>query len=373
MAKVTNVVLKRWEFRGSVIAGVALLITITGFVFYPKHTYPSYLIGYLFWTGLTLGCLPLVMLHHLTAGRWGFILRPFFYGELATLPLMALLVLPIFFGLKYLYPWAGLPITDGAEILKERAVYLNAPAVIVRAVLSFALWLGLAWLLVWRGAPPRLRAFPVQSRLQLISGIGLVVFVVVTSFTVIDWLMATEPTWYSSIFPAIVLNGQVLCALALAFLLCLRRSEAKPIESEQLNRISNLLFAFVLIWTYLSVSQLIIIYAGNLPHEIVWYRHRTSGNWLWIALFLVTFQFILPFILLLFRGVKKSAKILTAITAMQLTVQAVAMFWYTAPAYRHTLRLDWTDPVAFVGIGAAWAIVFGRQVRRQPHLENGAP
>jgi hypothetical protein len=125
MVKAINTIRNGWELRGPVIAGVALLLTIAGFVFYPKHTYPSYLIGYLFWIGLTLGCLPLVMLHHLTAGRWGFILRPFFYGGLATLPLMTVLVLPIFFGLKYLYPWAGLPITGGAEVLKERAIYLN--------------------------------------------------------------------------------------------------------------------------------------------------------------------------------------------------------------------------------------------------------
>jgi hypothetical protein len=131
-----------------------------------------------------------------------------------------------------------------------------------------------------------------------------------------------------------------------------------------------LLFAFILMWTYFSVSQLIIIYAGDLPHEIGWYLRRTRGSWLWVAWVLATVQFALPFILLLFRGIKKSPKIMTAVTVGQLGIQVVAMFWYTAPAYRHGLRLTWTDVVAFVGIGVAWVIVFSRQAYREPGLET---
>jgi len=90
---------------------------------------------------------------------------------------------------------------------------------------------------------------------------------------------------------------------------------------------------------------------------------------LWLALFLATFQFSVPFVLLLFRVIKKSRKVLTGITVMQLVVQAVAIFWYTAPAYRHSVRLTWTDPVAFIGIGVAWIAVFGRQTRHNPEQE----
>lgn len=363
---------ERWERYGGITATAALLVMVAGFVFNPRHSYPSYLMGFLFWIGLTLGCLPLLMMHHLTGGKWGFPLRPFFYAGLATLPLMTLLVIPLFFGLKYLYPWAGLPVTHGAEVLKQRAIYLNTPAVIVRAIVSFAAWLALTWLLVWRPVSSEAQAPRIRSRLQLISGIGLVVFMVVTSFSFIDWLMAIEPTWYSSIFPAIVLNGQVLCALALALLLSLYRVVEGPPHPEQLNHISGLLFAFVLMWAYLSVSQLIIIYAGDLPHEISWYLHRTRGSWLWVALFLVTFQFVLPFVLLLFRGIKKSPRMLTAVTLVQLAVQVVAMFWYTAPAYRHALHLTWTDPVAFFGIGVAWSLVFARHARREPRFETAS-
>jgi hypothetical protein len=360
----------RWHWYGGVVAAVALLALIAAIVFYPKQAYPSYLFGFLFWIGLTLGCLPLLMMHHLTGGKWGFTLRPFFSAGLATLPLMAALVLPLFFGLKYLYPWAGLPSKHAAEVLRQRAIYLNTPGVIIRTVVSYAVWLGLTWLLVWRPVPAEIQPSRIRSRLQLISGVGLVVFCIITSFTLIDWLMAIEPTWYSSIFPAIVLNGQVLCALALALLLSLPRSNAVRIDDEQLNHISTLLFAFVMMWTYLSISQLIIIYAGDLPHEISWYLHRMRGSWLWVACVLALVQFAVPFILLLFRGIKKSPKIMTAVTVGQLGIQVVAMFWYTAPAYRHALRLTWTDVVAFVGIGVAWVVVFSRQAYREPRLET---
>lgn len=359
-----------WHIIGGIVAVVALAALVAGFVVHPKQAYPSYLIGFLFWLGLTLGCLPMLMLHHLVGGKWGFTLRPVFSAGLATLPLMTVLVLPLFFGLKYLYPWAGLPAKHAAEVLHQRAIYLNTPGLIIRSVVYYAVWLGLAWRLVWRPVPAGRPSSRIRSRLQLISGIGLVFFSVLTSFALIDWLMAIEPTWYSSIFPGIVLNGWVLCALALALLLNLPRSNAGRIDDEQLNHISTLLFAFILMWTYFSVSQLIIIYAGNLPHEISWYLRRTRGSWLWVALVLATFQFVLPFILLLFRGIKKSPKMLIPITVGQLAVQVIAMFWYTAPAYRRAVRLTWTDAVAFVGIGAAWIVVFSRRLAREPRFES---
>jgi hypothetical protein len=362
--------LTRGERYGGIVAVLALIVLIAGFVFSPTKAYPSYLIGFLFWIGLTLGCLPLLMLHHLTGGKWGFPLRPFFYAGLATLPLMALLVVPLFFGLKHLYPWAGLASKHAEDVLRQRAAYLNTPGMVLRAIVAFAVWLGLTWLLVWRPVPREEQPAKIRSRLQLTSGLGLVAFMIVTSFAFIDWLMAIEPTWYSSIFPAIVLNGQVLCALALALLLSLHRFDAGRPDEETLNHLSGLLFAFVLMWAYLSVSQLIIVYAGNLPHEIGWYLRRTRGGWLGVALVLVAVQFVLPFCLLLFRRIKKSPKMLTAITVAQLAVQVVAMFWYTAPAFRRALRLTWTDPVAFVGIGAAWVLVFRRHALRETQLET---
>jgi hypothetical protein len=360
--------LKRLTFYGGPVAVLASVILVAGFVFFPNETYPSYLNGFLFWLGITLGCLPLLMMHHLTGGRWGSPLRPFFKAGIATLPLMVLLVLPLFFGLRYLYPWAGLPTFEGTAVLRHRAIYLNVPGLALRTTVSVAVWLAMAWSLVWRPIPREEPSSRLRAGLQLTCGLGLVFFTIVTSFTLIDLLMAIEPAWYSSVFPAIVLNGQVLCALALALLLSLLKEPAQRADDQTLNHTSSLLFAFVLMWAYLSVSQLIIIYAGDLPNEISWYLHRTRGGWLWLASFLVIFQFVLPFALLLFRGIKKSPKILKAIAVMQLVVQAAAMFWYTEPAYRPELRISWTDPIAFLGIGIAWIVVFVWQTRRESHL-----
>jgi hypothetical protein len=361
---------QRADQCGSIVAVAGLLALIAGFVFSPKDAYPSYLTGFLYWIGLTLGCLPLLMIHNLTGGKWGFPMRPFWNAGLGTLPLMTLLVVPLFCGLKYLYPWAGLAFSHGAEVIRQRAIYLNTPGMVVRAVVSFAVWIGLAWLLVWRSMRRTGEADKARSRTDLISGLGLVVFAVVTSFAFVDWLMAVEPAWYSSIFPAIVLVGQILCALAFGFFYSLPKFYERPDSGELLNQVSNLLLAFVLMWTYLSISQIIIIYAGDLPHEIGWYLRRTRGGWLWLGLSLAVFQFGLPFVLLLFREVKKSRYMLITITLMQLVAQAIATFWYTAPAYRHVLRLRWTDPVAFFGIGLAWLLIFRRQARREPEFQT---
>jgi hypothetical protein len=360
---------QRADRYGSIVAVAGLLVLIAGFVFSPKEAYPSYLIGFLFWIGLTLGCLPLLMIHNLTGGKWGFPMRPFWTAGLGTLPLMTLLAVPLFFGLKYLYPWAGLAFSHGAEVVRQRAIYLNTPGVVLRAIISFAVWIALAWLLVWRPRRRTTGAGITRPRRDLISGLGLVLFAVVTSFAFIDWLMAVEPAWYSSIFPAIVLVGQILCALAFGIFYSLPKFYEYPDSRVVLNQAANLLLTFVLMWTYLSISQIIIIYAGDLPHEIGWYLRRTRGGWLWLGLSLAVFEFGLPFVLLLFRRVKKSRNMLITITLMQLAAQAIAIFWYTAPAYRHVLRLRWTDPIAFFGIGLAWLLIFRWQARHEPEFQ----
>ncbi len=362
-------ILPRWA---TIAVPLAVVLVGGGLVLAPREMFPSYLAGFLFWLGLSLGCLPLLMLHHLTGGRWGFLLRPFLNAGTATLPWMALLLLPVFFGFGHLYPWAG----DHAAadpLLRQRAIYLNPVGVIGRAALCFGVWTFLAWRLVWRPVPPGADPGAVRRSLQTTSGVGLVVYFVVASFAVIDWLMALERAWYSSIFPAIVLDGEVVAALALCLLLSLRRRVRSKADEEGIHQIAGLLFAFVMMWAYFSVSQLIIIYAGNLPHEIGWYLRRIQGGWLGVGLFVVAFHFAAPFCLLLFRRIKGSARALVGVTSLVLLAQATAVFWYAAPTFRPVFHVSWSDPLAWVGIGALWTVVFSWNVHRQAAAPAGSP
>jgi hypothetical protein len=169
--------------------------------------------------------------------------------------------------------------------------------------------------------------------------------------------MALEADWYSSIFPVIILLGQILAALAFAIIMSSVTAASQPVTPEQRNQLGDLLLAFVMLWAYLTFAQIIIIYAGNLPHEIVWYLHRMRGGWLIVSWVLGLLAFTFPFFLLLFRRVKGSPTWLPRLAATLLIGQMICVFWYVAPSFRATIFIDWIDPFSFLGVGGAWIAV----------------
>jgi hypothetical protein len=355
---------------GFVVAGISLF-------FAPARVYPSYLVGFVFWIGLTLGCFPILMIYYLVGGIWGTPVRRFLEAGIATLPLMAALLVPLLFGFGYLYKWAQPQVLRADLLLQHKQLYLNLPALVMRMILFFCIWGALGFLLLrWSRRQARTTEPRPLIMLRRISAPGLVLFGLATSFASIDWVMALEPDWYSSIFPLIILMGQILSALALSIIL----SEALASESDgptpdQLNQLGDLLLTFVMLWAYMSISQIIIIYAGNLPHEIIWYLHRMRGGWLPVSWLLAIFAFSIPFLLLLFRRLKRAPASLCGIAGGLLIIQAVCVFWYVAPSFRSSLSLDWIDPFTFFGIGGGWIAVFsyrlshsGRSAGPQEHF-----
>lgn len=349
--------------RPAWIAGgaAAVACTIGAFVS-PREFFQAYLVGYLFWLGLTLGCFTVAMMHHLTGGSWGFVTRRLLEAGFMTLPLMAVLFVPIAFGLSDLYPWAG-PEAAGHAIEAKRA-YLNPPAFRLRAAGCFALWLGMAWCLRrWSLQQDATVDLAPTRRLRTLSGPGIVLFPITGTFAFIDWVMSTEPEWYSTIFGILVLIGQVLNAYAWVIVLLGWLRDEPPftqvLTPSHFHNLGNLLLAFVIFWTYVTFSQLLIIYAGNLPQEIHWYLHRIAGGWRWIIGAVALFHFFLPFVFLLFRSNKRHPSRLVPIAATVLLVHALYLFWMVAPSFHPTgIRLHWLDLVAPVAVGGLWIGVF---------------
>jgi hypothetical protein len=360
------------------VAIVGLVAAALAAVFWPSRFFPSYLIGFLFWMGITLGSLPFLMIYHLVGGKWGFPLRRIFEAGAGTLPLMAIFTVPIFFGLEHLYEWAKPGAVERNELLRHKQLFLNLPGYSLRVVLAFAVWGVLAFFLLRWSRQQDAAADPGPAIwLRKLSGPGLVAFGLATTFVYIDWIMALEPDWYSSIFPVVILVGQMLCALALAIFLFTSIPTGElwePKETRiQFNHLGNLLLALVLFWTYVSFGQLLIIYAANLPHEIGWYLHRIHGGWLWIGILLALVQFAVPFVVLLFRGVKRSQSGLHWVAGGLLCAQLLANFWYVAPTFRRDVSMDWLDPVTVLAIGAAWLVIFSNRILREPLLPKHDP
>lgn len=352
-----------------IVGLVGLGLCLLGAWFSPRQFYQSYLVAYLFWLGIALGCLGIVMLHHLVGGTWGFVIRRMLESGGMTLWLMLLLFAPILIGMREIYPWTKPGALAHAGRFK--AEYLSPTFFLIRAAVYFAVWLVLAFFLNrWslqedEGPDPRL-----TSRLQAMSGPGLAFLFLTASFAMIDWVMSLESRWYSTIFGAMVVTGQALATLAFATLLASIFAPRSPLATlaspAQFNDLGNLLLAFVMLWTYMAFSQFLIIWCGNLVEEIPWYLQRTRGGWQWVALVLILFNFFLPFFALLFREVKRHTRKILTIASLILLMQLLYTFWIIAPApvFAHPrLGLHWIDLTAVIGVGGLWLAFFFWQLR----------
>jgi len=319
--------------------------------------------------GIALGSLALLMLHHLTGGMWGLVIRRILEAATRTLALLAILFLPIAFGLDSIYPWA-----TSAPADEMRRNYLNVPFFLVRAGIYFALWVGMAWLVNrWSAEEDRTRDPSFARLAQRFSGPALALYGLAVTFAAIDWIMSLEPDWYSTIFGVLVATSQLLPALAVAIAaatwLATRPPLADVASADVWNDLGNLLLAFVMLWTYMSFSQLLLIWAGNLPEEIVWYVHRSEGGWQIIGIALAACYFALPFFLLLSRDIKRRPERLRVVALALVVMSVVHHHWLIAPAFSPgSLRVHWMDVTALFGIGGLWLAAYFRQIEARPLL-----
>jgi hypothetical protein len=334
----------------------------------------SYLFGYLFWLGLSLGCFLVTMMHQLAGGRWGYPTRRFLEAGFLVLPLMLLLLIPIFFGLSALYPWAR-PVEVAAEkVLRQRHAYQNGWAFILRSTIFMVIWVWMAFCLrKWSLQQDRTDDAAPTRRARALSGPGVVAYGLLGTFAYIDWVMSLETQWYSTIFAVIILIGQVLLAYSFSVILLsiFRRQPpfAEVLTKTHFHQLGNLLLAFVMFWTYVSFGQLLIVYSGDIPQELRWYLHRIAGNWKLVIAALALFHFFIPFFILLFRTAKLRVAPLAALASLLFVMHIVQMYWLVMPAlHRDGVRLSWMDFTAPLGIGGLWLGVFFSRLRAAPLL-----
>ncbi|MCI0684612.1 MAG: hypothetical protein L0Y71_21085 [Gemmataceae bacterium] len=367
---------------GAALCALGALLDVTWF-------FRAYLVAYLFWFGIALGSLAILLIHNLTGGQWGTMLRRVFEGATATLPLFALLFIPIALGVHHLYPWTDHEHHDA--VLAEKAVYLNVPFFLARAALYFVVWLAVALaLLRWSHAQEDAADPVLTRRMQLISGPGLAAYGLGITFAAVDWVMSLEPHWFSSIFGFIVAAGQGLTALAFGILalgwLARRPPLAEIVTPDVWHDLGNLLLAFVMVWTYVSFSQYLLIWSGNLPEEITWYEHRSHGGWGVLGGLLIVCNFALPFLALLMRGVKRHPRRLSQVAAAVVVFGAVHQIWLIVPSFGsahseqgsqpwsdHPLVWSWLIAAALAAVGGLWGWVFVRRLAAWPLVPRPEP
>jgi hypothetical protein len=349
-----------------------------GYFLNPGQFLRSYLMAYMFWLGVGLGCLAILMLHHLVGGLWGIAIRRVLEAGTRLLPLMVVLCVPLLFGIPELYVWARPEAVDSHSIPQFQHTYFGVPFFLGRAGFYFGVWLVLAWLLNrWsRQQEQTDDAVVIRSRsrrLGLLSGGGLVLYGLAMTFAATDWMMSLEPHWFSTIYGFLVVSGQFLAAMAWAILLTVWLARDEPLASVVApglcNDLGNLLLAFVLLWAYMAFSQLLITWSADLPEEIRWYLHRSQGGWDWLRLALLVLHFAVPFFLLLSRRVKRQRQLLSAIAALVLGMHLVDVFWLVMPAFFPAqLHVHWLDIVVPMAMGGLWLAVFLWQLQRRSLL-----
>ena len=341
-------------------AGVlGLAVCAPGLLHRDSVALQGYLIGFLFWSGLSLGSLGILMINHAAGGRWGIVIRRPLESAASLLPLCAVLFLPLLFGAGSLYEWTH---AAGDEHIQKISAYLNLPFFTIRAALYFVIWSGLARSLR-RNSLRQDDGADVGAKLNAVSAPGILILVLTTTFAYTDWVMSLEPHWFSTIYGSLVLTGHAAGALAGAILvagLLRNESDVRPVANpNRFQQLGNLLFAFIMFWAYLSFSQYLLIWSANLAEEVPWIIRRTSNGWGWLALGVVACHFAAPFFVLLFRKVKRRAESLMAVAAGFLVARWFDVVWLVAPALRSGhFHIALTDLAATIGIGGLWLWFF---------------
>jgi hypothetical protein len=377
----------RLQQRALAIGVVGLLAGIAGaFMVSSDQFFRSWLIGFLFCLGLSMGSLALLMLQHLSGGQWGLVGRRVFEAASRTLPLVALAFVPLVFGLPKLFIWAD-PAAAGDAIIQAKAPYLNVRFFLGRAVFYFAVWMFISFLLNrWSARQDRgeIATAPADTRrFRAVSAPGLLAYVILMSFASVDWIMSLDPHWYSTIFGFILVAGQGLAAFSLVIVVLSMLTDAHPMSTYLSQRhfidLGKLLLAFVMLWAYFSFSQFLVIWAGNLPEEIPFFLNRLQHGWQYVSLLLVVGHFALPFTLLLSRDLKRKSGLLASIAAFILLMRYVDLLWLVNPMFSHgdagahRFPIHWMDVAIPAGLIGLWFFVFARQLRSRSLLPLNDP
>ncbi len=354
---------------------LALAASLAAWRLAPDAFYRGWLIGWVWILGVALGAHGVYLVHILSRGAWGLVVRRILEAAAGTLPALALFSLPVLLGLRSLYPWADAARVARDEILLHRQPWMSAPFATLRLVLYFLIWAGFSLALSGLSRKQDSAGDPaaLERNMQILAGPGLVLHVLAVSFFAFDFLMSVNAHWYSTIFGLYVLGGQAVSGMALVILAELLLSARPPmsgvLQKRHVHDHGKLLLAFMMLWGYFAISQYLIVWSGDLPEEVGFFKDRFTGGWGAVALGIVFLHFVLPFFLLLSRDLKRDVKKLSAVAALLIVMRWVDLYWLAAPAFSPgRIRFHWVDLAAPVAMGGLWLWLLARRLASLPLL-----
>ena len=337
----------------------------------PKQFFFSWLVSFLFFLSLALGGLFFVLIQYAAQGGWGIVLRRVGETIFATIPAMAVLFLPLLFGLHDLFEWSHHEAVEQDALLQWKAPYLNVTFFLIRAFIYFAIWSLIALLYYQVSRRQDATGDPaISARLRRLAGPAIIVLAITQTFASIDWIMSLNPHWYSTMFGVYFFAGSFVGFIALLSVLAPAMMRARLLDTvvtaEHLHDVGKLLFAFTAFWAYIAFSQFFLIWYANLPEETIWYKARLVGSWKTVSVLLMIGHFGVPFLYLMGRTVKRHGATLALGGAWILAMHFIDLYWQVMPTmHADGVRPALLDVTAFMAVGGCFVAAASWLMRRQ--------
>jgi hypothetical protein len=374
----------RLQRFGLTLGLIGLVAGVAGAFMSPDYLYRAYLVGWVYCVGIAFGSLALAMMHHLTGGGWGILVRRQMEAATRTIPLLLLAAVPLYFWLPRLYTWA-----DPAKVAVDPVLHWKTHYYLTPIFFSFrlVLYFAIAWVLThflnrMSLEQDRTADAGLAKRMRMVSGPGLVIYCLAATFASVDWLLSLEPHWSSTMYGFYLIVSQALSGLTFSIVMIFFLSRSEPmaplVRKKYFHDYGKLYLALTMLWTYICFSQFLITWAGNLPEEIFWYRHRILSVWGVIAGIVVWCHFALPFALLLSRDLKRRPRWLALLAGWMMVMRLVDLFWQVEPSYvgaagRQQPAMEWMYLAVPAALFGGWLWLYGSQLKRRPLLPLNDP
>lgn len=369
----------RLQRLGLTMGVAGLVASVAGYLLSPDYFFRAYLVGWIYCVGIAFGSLSLAMMNHLVGGGFFLVVRRQLEAATRTIPPLLAAAVPLFFWLRRIYPWADPAKVKVDPVLQWKVhSYLTVPGFIGRLVLYFVI----AWVLMhllnrMSLEQDRTADAGLARRMRMVSGPGIVIYCLAATFASVDWLMSIESHWSSTMYGFYLIVSQALSGLTFTIVIAFFLSRSQPMAplmvKKHFHDYGKLYLALTMMWTYICFSQFLIIWAGNLPEEIFWYRHRIISGWGVVAGIVVWCHFALPFALLLSRDFKRRPRWLMLLAGWMLLMRLTDLFWQVEPAYVgavgvHRPELYWMYLAVPAALFGGWLWLFGYQLKQRPLL-----
>ncbi|GMQ81947.1 MAG: hypothetical protein BMS9Abin05_1385 [Rhodothermia bacterium] len=365
----------------------ALVVSAVGWAMNAEQFYFSYLIAWVFCVSIALGGLFFVLVHHLTQARWSVVVRRISEALIWSFPILAVLSIPLLFGLHDLYQWTDADLFDPASpsydaVIAGKELYLNIPFFLGRAAFYFLIWSTVSYKLYTTSIRQDLDGDPEIPGLQRkTSAWGLVLVSLTTGFAGFDFLMSLDPHWFSTIFGVYFFSGSFMVVMAFIALVAMILQKAGMLQgsitTEHYQDLGKFLFGFVVFWAYIAFSQYMLIWYGNMPEETIFYRDRLEQGWEVYSAVLLIAHFLIPFVVLISRPAKRMIPLLGFMSVWMLVVHWFDFFWLAMPVLHEQPTFHFLDLTTAVGLfGVMAGIVLYRLSRhslipeKDPYLEE---